>query len=228
MECLYLPELNRESNNIIISGEEYKHFKVLRLRDNESILASNGQGLLAELLVRNIDKRQATADIINISEQSKPLQHLSVALGILDNRDRFEFAIEKCVELGVQEFYPLVSQFTQRKSLNINRLELKAIAALKQSKRAWKMIMHEETKLNTLLKADFDVIYFADMLATGKMQAVKGNALIVVGPEGGFSDEECDLLRNTAKVQPFTLGENRLRAETALLTSVAMYNYNYL
>lgn len=228
MECLYLPELNRESNNIIISGEEYKHFKVLRLRDNESILASNGQGLLAELLVRNIDKRQATADIINISEQSKPLQHLSVALGILDNRDRFEFAIEKCVELGVQEFYPLVSQFTQRKSLNINRLELKAIAALKQSKRAWKMIMHEETKLNTLLKADFDVIYFADMLATGKMQAVEGNALIVVGPEGGFSDEECDLLRNTAKVQPFTLGENRLRAETALLTSVAMYNYNYL
>lgn len=228
MECLYLPELNRESNNIIISGEEYKHFKVLRLRDNESILASNGQGLLAELLVRNIDKRQATADIINISEQSKPSQHLSVALGILDNRDRFEFAIEKCVELGVQEFYPLVSQFTQRKSLNINRLELKAIAALKQSKRAWKMIMHEETKLNTLLKADYDVIYFADMLATGKMQAVKGNALIVVGPEGGFSDEECDLLRNTAKVQPFTLGENRLRAETALLTSVAMYNYNYL
>ncbi len=228
MECLYLPELNRESNNIIISGEEYKHFKVLRLRDNESILASNGQGLLAELLVRNIDKRQATADIINISEQSKPLQHLSVALGILDNRDRFEFAIEKCVELGVQEFYPLVSQFTQRKSLNINRLELKAIAALKQSKRAWKMIMHDETKLNTLLKADFDVIYFADMLATGKMQAVEGNALIVVGPEGGFSDEECDLLRNTAKVQPFTLGENRLRAETALLTSVAMYNYNYL
>lgn len=228
MECLYLPELNRESNNIIISGEEYKHFKVLRLRDNESILASNGQGLLAELLVRNIDKRQATADIINISEQSKPLQHLSVALGILDNRDRFEFAIEKCVELGVQEFYPLVSQFTQRKSLNINRLELKAIAALKQSKRAWKMIMHEETKLNTLLKADFDVIYFADMLATGKMQAVEGNALIVVGPEGGFSDEECVLLRNTAKVQPFTLGENRLRAETALLTSVAMYNYNYL
>lgn len=228
MECLYLPELNRESNNIIISGEEYKHFKVLRLRDNESILASNGQGLLAELLVRNIDKRQATADIINVSEQSKPLQHLSVALGILDNRDRFEFAIEKCVELGVQEFYPLVSQFTQRKSLNINRLELKAIAALKQSKRAWKMIMHDETKLNTLLKADFDVIYFADMLATGKMQAVDGNALIVVGPEGGFSDEECDLLRNTAKVQPFTLGENRLRAETALLTSVAMYNYNYL
>lgn len=228
MECLYLPELNRESNTISISGEEYKHLKVLRLRDNESILASNGQGLLAELLVRNIDKRQATADIINISEQSKTSQHLSVALGILDNRDRFEFAIEKCVELGVQEFYPLVSQFTQRKSLNINRLELKAIAALKQSKRAWKMIMHEETKLNTLLKADFDVIYFADMLATGKMQAVEGNALIVVGPEGGFSDEECDLLRNTAKVQPFTLGENRLRAETALLTSVAMYNYNYL
>lgn len=228
MECLFLPELTKESTSIIISGEEHKHLKVLRLRDNEGILASNGQGLLAELLVRNIDKRQATADIINISEQSKPNNQLSVALGILDNRDRFEFAIEKCVELGVQDFYPLVSQFTQRKSLNINRLELKAIAALKQSKRAWKMIMHEETKLNTLLKADFDVIYFADMLATGKIQAVEGNALIVVGPEGGFSDEECVLLRNTAKVQPFTLGENRLRAETALLTSVAMYNYNYL
>lgn len=228
MECLFLPELTKESTSIIISGEEHKHLKVLRLRDNEGILASNGQGLLAELLVRNIDKRQATADIINISEQSKPNNQLSVALGILDNRDRFEFAIEKCVELGVQDFYPLVSQFTQRKSLNINRLELKAIAALKQSKRAWKMNMHEGIKLNTLLNTNFDVIYFADMQAANKMQSVEGNALIVVGPEGGFSDAECDLLRNTAKVQPFTLGKNRLRAETALLTSVAMYNINYL
>jgi GNAT superfamily N-acetyltransferase len=68
----------------------------------------------------------------------------------------FEFALEKCIELGISDFYPIKSQFTQKKSININRLELKTIAALKQSKQAWKTEIHPEIPLTKIISTDFD------------------------------------------------------------------------
>ncbi len=225
MECLYLPDIDLDSKEIIIDGDEFHHLKVLRISENKLILSSNGKGAICELKILRIDKKQALAEIININKQEKPKNKLALALGILDNRDRFEFALEKCIELGISDFYPIKSQFTQKKSININRLELKTIAALKQSKQAWKTEIHPEIPLTKIFSTDFDNYLFADMDASAAIEYQNCNTMLIIGPEGGFSDIEIQFLRDNNKLNCISLGRNRLRAETAAISAISIINY---
>lgn len=225
MECLYLPDIDIHSADVIIEDEELHHLKVLRVNKQNTILATNGSGALAELIIESVEKKFAKAIICNVKLVEKPKYRTGLALGILDNRDRFEFALEKCIELGISDFYPLICKFSQKKSLNINRLEQKSISALKQSKRAWKTQIHEPIEINKIFSTRFDNYLYADMNSKIKVQAKNGDNLIIIGPEGGFSDNEINLIYEQDNLIPYTLGENRLRAETAAVSSVSILKY---
>ena len=204
MECLYIENLDSSAEKIIIAGDEFSHLKALHVREGEQILASNGQGLLATLVVEVLDKRKASAVVLNFYEVPYPSERLGLALGILDNRERFEFALEKAVELGATDFYPVSGDFSQKHTVKIERLEMKAIAAMKQSKQAWKINIHTPvtvdelfniiTRKHTCLPKTCDnhltTIYYAHMNSTNKLQENNGNAIILIGAERGFSDRE--------------------------------------
>ncbi len=224
MECLYLSDLDINQNEIIIDNEEFHHLKVLRINQEEKILCSNGKGTIAELQIKEITNKKATAKITNYKFIPKNKNKLGIALGILDNKDRFEFALEKCVELGVSDFYPIISKFSQKKYVNLNRLELKSISALKQSKQYWKIKIHQPILLKDIFKTDFDNFYFADLNSNSKVDYKSGDNIIIIGPEGGFSDEEIQLLYSN-QICSFTLGHNILRAETAAICSISIFNY---
>ncbi|MDD3125733.1 MAG: RsmE family RNA methyltransferase [Candidatus Kapabacteria bacterium] len=238
MECLYIENLDSSAEKIIIAGDEFSHLKALHVREGEQILASNGQGLLATLVVEVLDKRKASAVVLNFYEVPYPSERLGLALGILDNRERFEFALEKAVELGATDFYPVSGDFSQKHTVKIERLEMKAIAAMKQSKQAWKINIHTPvtvdelfniiTRKHTCLPKTCDnhltTIYYADMNSTNKLQANNGNAILLIGAEGGFSDREEAIIAKSEHVS-FSLGNNRLRAETASLAGLSIIKY---
>ena len=227
MECLYIPNLDINADNILIEDEEFRHLKALHTRIGESILISNGNGTMVTVSIIDIERRTASARIISTQYLPKAPYRLGLALGILDNKDRFEFALEKAVELGATDFYPLLCRYSQKQKVNLERLENKAISAIKQSKRAWNIKIHQATTIEELLNIADNTIYFADMESTNKLKYLERNSVLLVGPEGGFSAEEESIIRKSQNVNSFTLGNNRLRAETAAIAGLSLLN-NFL
>jgi 16S rRNA (uracil1498-N3)-methyltransferase len=231
LECLYAPDLTENSEIINLKGDEARHLKVLRKRDGERLALTSGTGFFAEAELLKTGRDEAELRILRVFKKfGEPVLKIGLALGILENKDRFEFALEKCTELGIAEFISLKSEFVQRKTINRDRLETKAIAAIKQCKRSILPQIHEPLTVENLLKtADYDVIIFADMEGESFKNAFKNipensfkSALIVAGPEGGFSLKEIELLRNDKRCVKLLLGGRRLRAETAAIVGVGL------
>ncbi|MFA6571253.1 MAG: RsmE family RNA methyltransferase, partial [Bacteroidota bacterium] len=148
---------------------------------------------------------------------------LGLAIGILENKDRFEFALEKAIELGITDFYPLLTEFTQRKNINTGRLKLKAIAAMKQCKRSILTSIHPIVKPKdiTIISKEFDKIILADENGEHPKKSNIISTLVLIGPEGGFSETELQILKSIPNIISINLGNRRLRSETAALTALA-------
>jgi 16S rRNA (uracil1498-N3)-methyltransferase len=226
MECIYYPDLREDSESIKITGSEAKHLRALRLNINEAIMVSNGDGLCAKASIQIASKTEFLLKINETQENYGERKYvLALALGILSARDRFEFALEKSIELGITDFYPLKTDFSQRPKLNQDRLLSKSIAAMKQCKRSKLTEIHFPYTIENLLRISrsFDTIVVADVNGDLPKNTKIGNrVLVVVGPEGGFSDQELQLLKENEKTVLWNLGERRLRAETAAVVSVGV------
>ncbi|MES2766474.1 MAG: RsmE family RNA methyltransferase [Bacteroidota bacterium] len=238
LECLYAPELHENSTDLLLKGDEARHLKVLRKREGEHVALTNGKGIFAEAGLLKTGRDTAELQVLKtFKNYGEPVLKIGLALGILENKDRFEFALEKCTELGIAEFFPLKSDFVQRKQISIERLQTKAIAAMKQCKRSILPQIHEPKSVVELLKnADYDVLIFADMEGESFKNVFKKflkeenpfkSALIIAGPEGGFSTKEIEILRNDKRCVRLLLGERRLRAETAAIVSVGLVSVGF-
>ncbi|HYF02525.1 MAG TPA: RsmE family RNA methyltransferase [Patescibacteria group bacterium] len=231
LECLYTPELTENSETILLKGDEARHLKVLRKHVGDRLALTSGTGFFAEVELLQISRDSAELKIHSILKDfGEPVLKIGLALGILENKDRLEFALEKCIELGISEFIPLRSDFAQRKIVNRERLETKAIATIKQCKRSVLPQIHEPQTVEELLKSEYyEMIIFADMEGESIKNAFKNaeknsfkNILVVAGPEGGFSSKELQLLRSDKRCIMLLLGERRLRAETAAILGVGL------
>lgn len=219
METLYYPELTEDMSQIkITSHDELRHMKALRLKEGDNINITNGRGLTSENKIITINKNEAVLRVNKLIQNCGEFTYsLGLALGILDNKDRFEFAIEKGVELGMTDFYPLVTHFSQKKIINLSRLQAKIISAMKQCGRSVIPKIHDPVKINDLLKITdkFSNVVVADIDGNNPMDSITGNILCLVGPEGGFDKNELLSLENDKRTIKWNLGERRLRAETA-------------
>lgn len=224
MECLYLPKFDISDSQLYLPEEESKHIKVLRLKQDDEIMITNGTGLLVTARIDISSKIQTLAKIIHKHENYGEIQrNVTLALGILKNRERFEFAIEKATELGIKRFIPLITNRCQKASIKKERLVAKAIASIKQSKRAYLPIIEDAITLEDYLRS-----------LDEKQQIVQGNqhgvavtefdfgesVSVMIGPEGGFANNEFELLQKY-NAQKVNYGNRRLRAETAAIVGIA-------
>ncbi len=223
MECFYFPDINRQSAMLTISGDDTKHLKANHI-DKENVMLTNGSGLSAVALAERTGKNEFTLHITEyLSDYGEEKPYIALALGILGSRDRFEFALEKAVELGVNEFFPLITAHTERNTTNHSRLLAKAIAAMIQSKRSRLPVINSPLNLESLLSqsSDFGRIILADPEGeTPCKTGHNGKYLILTGPEGGFSNEELMQINSTSNLMKWRLGGTRLRAETAAIVAI--------
>lgn len=227
MECIYISGLRREAKEFTIEGEEAKHLRALRLRTGGKVLATSAEGFVHECTAFEMGKSGYLLRVIGTTEMAgEPTAEYTLALGIIDSRDRFEFALEKSIELGVSGFVPLMTQRSQWLRLNPERMKAKAIAAVCQSKRSMAPEIYAATKLSDILESDqFATIILADEDGDSPCAAsVEFPALIVIGPEGGLTDKEIEQIKQDKRTRSWKLGRRRLRAETAAIAALSIFS----
>ncbi len=156
-----------------------------------------------------------------IRDFEKRSYHLHIALSPLKNPDRFEWFVEKSVEIGIDEITPLVCRNTEKPGIKSERINSLIISAMKQSLKTVRTVLNETCTFNEFMDHDLNgakmIAHCDSSMLRQKISDVYlkgGNAVILIGPEGDFTGGEIDLaVRN--KYFPVHLGTSRLRAETA-------------
>ena len=221
MQIFYAPLLTGDT--YILDETESKHcIKVLRMGKGEKVNLIDGKGNLFEGYVSNPDSRRCGISITRkIIEYEKRDYNLHIAISPLKNPERFELFVEKSVELGIDEITPLICNHTEKKNIKAERVEKVIISAMKQSLKALKTRLNDPISFNEFVKKEYSgkkiIAHCNDVPGKKSISEVyeRGeNVLILIGPEGDFSEDEINL----SKLHGFIsihLGASRLRTETA-------------
>lgn len=216
-------------DRLAIKGEEVKHISsVMRHNPGDILFVTDGTGHLFETEIQEITKKEITALILKKSFYEKELPGIVFCIARLKNADRFEFALEKAIELGVTDFMIYDSENSVAKGDKSERWNKIALAAMKQSLRFYlpKIIylkslfkLPEELK-PVLFEQEFREEFF-DFVRNKRENIFSGNEkyCFIFGPEGGLSAEEQNFNSNAIKV---SLTKNRLRSETAIITAAGI------
>lgn len=140
-------------------------------------------------------------------------------------RGRVDWLVEKATELGVARLVPVVTRRTIVDRLNLDRLRAHAVEAAEQCERTALPELAEPRKLDAVLRdwPEGRVLYFADEGGGDQFAAAPGPAAILIGPEGGFTEEERASIRGMAFARPVSLGPRILRADTAALAAISLW-----
>lgn len=224
MELFYSSQI---SNQIaLLDEQESRHcIKVLRHRQNDELNFTDGNGNIYSGKLFKADLRQCEITIQNIQKEEQRNFELHIAIAPTKAMERFEWFLEKAAELGVEEITPLLCRHSERKHLNMERCEKILISGMKQSNRSRKPKLNEMTPFNKMMNHTADVKAIAHCSSGDKksiseiMQA--SSLLLLIGPEGDFSEEEIKLATDASFI-PLTLGDKRLRTETAAVHAASI------
>lgn len=198
-------------------------YNVLRKNVGDYVRLFNGRDgeWLCEL--RELSKKKGAAHPVEqICVQPAPAPKLALAFAPI-KKQRMDFLIEKAVELGVTDFYPVITQRTENRYLKEDRIERQMIEAAEQSERLSVPVWHKAQTLSEFL-AHYDGVVLAAIERHEHVRSLLECALdqdvtLLVGSEGGWAPEEIAVMREFEKLQGVGLGAQILRAETA---SIAM------
>lgn len=209
------PELN------FLSEEESKHcVRVLRKHVGDLIHIMDGKGKLYQAIITQANPKKCEYVIEKvIKELEKPIK-THIAIAPTKNLDRIGWFVEKAVEIGVTDISFIICEHSERKVLKLDRLKSKALSAAKQSGALWFPNLNSFNALDQFIEQDNSVQRFIAHLEEGNsihlMELAKPglSSTVLIGPEGDFSGNEVELATNKG-FKPVTLGEKRLRTETA-------------
>lgn len=229
MFLFYAPEIKEDI--YVPDEQESKHIaKVLRLSQGDIVFLTDGKGKLfkAEIIDPNIKK--CSVKVIDKQEEyGKRNFHLHLAVAPTKNISRYEWFIEKATELGIDEITPLICENSERKVVKHERLEKIAVAAMKQSLKAYLPVIHKAMNFKDFIKQKntgqqfIAYVDFSVSLLLKNAYKNGGDCTILTGPEGDFSMEEIKMAKEAGFV-PISLGKNRLRTETAAIAACHTIN----
>lgn len=212
-----------------MSPEESHHvLDVLRKIKGDSILVTNGVGDLFQCRITSILVKQCEVIIENFQHFERPGNEIQLGISVLKTSERMEWLVEKATEIGVQCIQFFVSDRSERKNLNLNKLIHVAIGAMKQSGRCWLPKISGPLKFKEILSTDCPHKFIAcleEIKPVPLLQASRGSqsSMILIGPEGDFTNQEMQLARSLG-FRPVTLGQYTLRSETAALVAIQTLN----
>ncbi len=219
----YAPEIL--STQTLPEEESLHCAKVLRMKSGDEILITDGKGHFFDAVISLPHQKHTTIEIIreNLSQKSwKPYIH--IAFAPTKNMDRTEWFVEKATEIGIDALTPILTRHSERKEIKPVRIEKILVSAMKQSQKAFLPLLNPMISFSELVKQPFEgQKLIAHCYDTEKkllsQEYQKGeNVLILIGPEGDFDEQEVQLALANGFI-PISLGDSRLRTETAALVA---------
>jgi 16S rRNA (uracil1498-N3)-methyltransferase len=232
MQIFYAPDIS--GNDYILDEKESGHcIRVLRMKSGTPVRVIDGKGNLYDAVIVNPDPRKCALAITGVRKDFEKRDYrLHIAISPLKNYERFEWFIEKSVEIGIDEITPIICSNTEKPGIKKERINNLIISAMKQSLKSTITILNEPCLFSEFIKGRFSG---ARLIAhcyneefrsrIGDVYSKGVDAVMIVGPEGDFSKDEVRAAVDNG-FQPVHLGQSRLRSETAGIA--ACYSVYYL
>lgn len=232
MQLFYAPDIVPPFH--ILTEEESKHcVRVLRMGEGDRLMLTDGRGNMYTAQVTDADPKRCAVEVITTETgYGRRPYSLTMAVAPTKNPDRYEWFLEKATEVGCDVFIPIECAHSERRSIKHERSEKVITSAVKQSLKAYHPMLEPVTNVRDVIRRPFDG---RKLIAhcredAGERTSIKealpagGDTLILIGPEGDFSREEVELALANG-FTAVTLGEARLRTETAALAAVMFTSF---
>lgn len=233
-EARYFYVPNATEDNELSTDEAIHAIRVLRLKIGDDIFLIDGKGTFYEAVVTLANSKHCLYKITQTLVQNKTWKgHIHLAIAPTKDISRIEWLVEKATEIGFDEISFLNCQFSERKNLRIDRIERIVISAMKQSRKAWKPIVNNMLSFEDFIQKEvtgqkfichcYNEIEKTDFFSNINNSGLFEDITVLIGPEGDFSINEVHQALQQ-QYKSTTLGNSRLRTETAGLAAVLMAN----
>lgn len=233
-EARYFYVPNATEDNELPTDEAIHAIRVLRLKIGDDIFLIDGKGTFYEAVVTLANSKHCLYKITQTLVQNKTWKgHIHLAIAPTKDISRIEWLVEKATEIGFDEISFLNCQFSERKNLRIDRIERIVISAMKQSRKAWKPIVNNMLSFEDFIQKEvtgqkfichcYNEIEKTDFFSNINNSGLFEEITVLIGPEGDFSINEVHQALQQ-QYKSTTLGNSRLRTETAGLAAVLMAN----
>ncbi|MGH1386843.1 16S rRNA (uracil(1498)-N(3))-methyltransferase [Kordia sp.] len=233
MQLFYTPEVTPETKHYTFSKEESKHIvRVLRKKEDDVLHITNGKGYIFSAKITLADQKNCMVEVTSYEFQKQKSYRLHLAVAPTKMNDRYEWFLEKATEIGIDTITPIMCDHSERKVIKAERFEKIIQSATKQSLSAYFPKLKPVISFSNFISTHKNEQLFIAHCEENKKQSlkdaleIKKDVTILIGPEGDFSTKEIALAIENNYV-PVTLGDTRLRTETAAIVachSVAFMN----
>jgi len=217
-----------QAGAITLDEDTSKHVvQVLRMEKAAALELTNGRGERAQARITDAHRKRCTVQVDAVQKESRAGEGAAIGISLTKNNARFEWFLEKATEMGVSEIIPLRCARTEKEKFRTERLQQILISAMLQSQQSFMPQLHEPTAFRDVIHADgYAQKFIAHCLPQDRRslrEAVQANAsaIILIGPEGDFTQEEIAAALTNGFV-PVTLGDTRLRTETAGMVAATL------
>jgi len=233
MQLFYNSNIEPNTTQITFDKIESNHIvRVLRKKEGDVLKITNGKGFLFDAEITIASDKKCMAKIISKEQKNKPWNYyLHIAIAPTKLNDRMEWFLEKATEIGIDEITPIICQNSERRVVKTERFEKIIQSAMKQSLKFTLPKLNAPLKFDEFINQNFDgKVCIAHCEVAEHKNLFKKvvnpseKTTILIGPEGDFSLDEIKKALNK-KYIPISLGESRLRTETAGLVAVNMVSF---
>ena len=227
----YITEFNSSQKEVVLDEDTSRHVvQVLRMKVGENLNLTDGKGHLITAGIIGDHKKHCTVKVVDSKFMLQTSRKITIAISLLKNASRFEWFLEKATEIGVSEVIPLICERTEKQKFRYDRMKGICISAMLQSQQGWLPELYEPVKYMDYIKSGTGNTDLTKFIAHCEESSTKkqlstyqslNSSTILIGPEGDFTKDEVKLALENNFI-PVSLGETRLRTETAGIVAATL------
>lgn len=227
----YIGTYDKAQKSLVLDEDTSRHIvQVLRMKAGERLHLTDGLGHLLLAEIDDDHKKHCTVSVCEVKFTPAAERKVSIAISNIKNASRFEWFLEKAGEIGVTEIIPLVCERTEKERFRHDRMNAICISAMLQSQQVWLPRLSEPQAFKQVLEQRLENAKFIAHCEEGPKnslagQTVSASSIILIGPEGDFTPGEISMALDKEFI-PVSLGETRLRTETAGVVAAVLLKYS--
>ena len=230
MQLFYYKGIGRDTEVLELDKEQSRHMtKVLRKKIGDHVYITDGKGNLFDGTISLVTSNKCHIDLAFAKAYPKPSINLHIAIAPTKMNDRMEWFLEKATEMGIQKITPLLCDHSERKKINAARFEKIVVSAMQQSNQFHLPVITSLTSFQEFINEKKNGVKCIAHCEESQKSYIAENIdasqdfTMIIGPEGDFSTREIEMAISKGFL-PTSLGNKRLRTETAGVYTAAIFN----